>query len=131
MSESFWNVPYDAARFEERALAGDWRAQVTVLTRHHVDPGVLAAILNQPELHESVQLAVTERRDVTVEQLEFLAQRTDSAVVINRIIQNRAVPLELIEAIRDNALTLEGKVWFEVVEHAERVLTSRRQPPRD
>ena len=131
MTEAFWNEPYDAARFEELALAGDWRAQVTVITRHNVDPGVLAAILNQPELHESVQLAITERRDVSVEQLEFLAQRTESAVVINRIIQNRTVPLELIEAIRDNALTLEGKVWSEVVEHADRVLASRRQAPRD
>jgi hypothetical protein len=131
MSEPFWNVPYDAALFEELALGGDWLAQVTVLTRHHVDPGILAAILNQPELHDSVQLAITERRDVTVEQLEFLAQRTESAVVINRIIQNRTVPLELIEAIRDNALTLEGKVWSEVVEHADRVLASRRQAPRD
>lgn len=131
MSKPFWNVPYDAARFEERALAGDWRAQVTVLTRHNVDPGVLAAILNQPELHESAQLAITERRDVTVEQLEFLAQRTSSAVVINRIIQNRSVPLDLIEAIRDNARTLEGKVWFEVVQHADRVLISRRQAPKE
>jgi hypothetical protein len=129
MSEPFWNVPYDAARFEELALAGDWRAQVTVITRHHVDPGVLAAILNRPGLHESVQLAVTERRDVTVEQLEFLAQRTESAVVINRIIQNRTVPVDVIEAIRENALTLEGKVWAEVVEHADRVLARRRQPP--
>ena len=131
MTEAFWNEPYDAARFEEQALGGDWLAQVTVLTRHHVDPGILGVILNRPELHESVQLAITERRDVTVEQLEFLAQRTESAVVINRIIQNRTVPLELIEAIRDNALTLEGKVWYEVVEHADRVLASRRQAPKD
>ena len=131
MSEPFWNVPYDAALFEELALGGDWLAQVTVLTRHNVDPGILGMILNRPELHESVQLAITERRDVTVEQLEFLAQRTESAVVINRIIQNRTVPLELIEAIRDNARTLEGKVWYEVVEHADRVLASRRQAPKD
>jgi hypothetical protein len=129
MTEPFWNVPYDAALFEERALAGDWRAQVTVITRHHMDPGILAAILNQPGLHDQVQLAITERRDVTVEQLEFLAQRTESAVVINRIIQNRTVPLDVIEAIRDNASTLEGKVWSEVVEHADRVLARRRQPP--
>ena len=131
MSEPFWDVPYDAALFEELALAGDWRAQVTVLTRHNVDPGILGVILNRPELHESVQLAITERRDVTVEQLEFLAQRTESAVVINRIIQNRSVPVELVEAIRENARTLEGKVWYEVVEHADRVLASRRQAPKD
>ncbi|MGF9663166.1 hypothetical protein AAIH25_15015 [Arthrobacter crystallopoietes] len=86
-----------------------------------------AAILNEPGLHESVQLAVTERRDVTLGQLEFLAQRTESAVVINRIIQNRTVPIELIKAIKENARTLEGKVWAEVVEHADRVLTSQRQ----
>ena len=131
MSEPFWDVPYDAVRFEELALAGDWRAQVTVITRHNVDPGVLAAILNQPELHDQVQLAITERGDVALEQLEFLAQRTESAVVINRIIQNRTVPLELIEAIRDNARTLEGRVWSEVVEHADRVLASRRGAPEE
>jgi hypothetical protein len=86
MSENPWGL-YDAARSEERALAGDWRAQIAVITRQNVDPAVLAAVLNQPGLHEQVQLAITERRDVTVEQLEFLAQRTESAVVINRIIQ--------------------------------------------
>ncbi|WP_139006937.1 hypothetical protein [Arthrobacter crystallopoietes] len=126
MSENPWGQ-YDAARSEERALAGDWRAQIAVITRPNVEPAILTAILNQPGLHEQVQLAITERRDVTVEQLEFLAQRTESAVVINRIIMKTMTPIEVIEAIRANALTLEGKVWFEVAEHADRVLAGRRQ----
>lgn len=130
MSENRWGH-YDAVRSEELALAGDWRAQIAVITRPNVDPTVLAAILNQPELHEQVQLTITERRDVTVEQLEFLAQRTESAVVINRIIMNWTTPIEVIEAIRANALTLEGKVWFEVVEHADRVLAARGQTLRE
>lgn len=130
MSENWWGF-YDAAGSEERALAGDWRAQIAVITRQTVDPAVLAAILNQPELHEQVQLAITERRDATVDQLEFLAPRTESAVVINRIIMNWTTPIEVIEAIRTNALTLEGKVWFEVVEHAGRVLAARGQTPRE
>ena len=127
MGDRFWDQPYDAALFEERALAGDWRAQITVLSRQSVDPVVLAAILNQPGLHHQVQLALTERGDVTVEQLEFLAQRAESAIVIHRIIQSSEVSVELIRAIRENALGLEGKIWFEVVEHADRVLVSREQ----
>ncbi|ERI35201.2 hypothetical protein IG195_21755 (plasmid) [Arthrobacter sp. TES] len=126
MSENPWGR-YDAAQSEESALAGDWRAQIAVITRPNVEPAVLAAILNQPGLHEQVQLAITERRDVTVEQLEFLAQRTESAMVINRIIMNATTPIEVIEAIRANALTLESKVWVEVVERADRVLAARGQ----
>ena len=127
MGDRFWDQPYDAALFEERALAGDWRPQITVLSRQSVDPVILTAILNQPGLHHQVQLALPERGDVTVEQLEFLAQRTDSAIVIHRIIQSSEVSVELIRAIRENALGLEGKIWFEVVEHADRVLVSREQ----
>ncbi|NMR32470.1 hypothetical protein [Crystallibacter degradans] len=130
MSDNRWGH-YDAAGSEKRALAGDWRAQIAVITRPSVDPAVLAAILNQPGLHEQVQLAVTERRDVTVEQLEFLAQRTESAVVINRIIMNTMTPTEAIEAVRANALTLEGKIWSEVAEHADRVLAARGQTRRE
>ncbi|EMY35001.1 hypothetical protein D477_006693 [Arthrobacter crystallopoietes BAB-32] len=85
MSDRFWDKPYGAALFEERALAGGWRARITVLSRQSVDPGILAAILNQPGLQGQVRPAITGRRDATVEQLEFLAQRTGSAVVINRI----------------------------------------------
>lgn len=128
--ECRWGV-YDAARTLERALAGDWRAQVAVVTRQTVDPDVMAAILNLPDLHQEVQLCIIERRDVTLEQLEFLAQRTSSGVVINRIIQNKIVPDELIEAIRDTAAGLEGKVWFEVTEHAGRVLARRRQTRKE
>lgn len=130
MGERFWDQPFDAALFEERALAGDWRAQITVLTRQSVDPDVLAAFLNQPGLHDQVQLVITERRDVTVEELEFLAQRTGSAVVINSIIGHPRTPVELIEAIRDKALTLEGKVWHEVAEYAGRVLAATEQEMR-
>ncbi|NMR32066.1 hypothetical protein [Crystallibacter degradans] len=130
MSDNRWGF-YDAARSEQRALEGDWRAQIAVITRPIVDPAVLAAILNQPGLHEQVQLVITERRDVTVEQLEFLAQRTASAVVINRIIMTTTTPIEVIEAIRANALTLEDKIWFEVAEHAGRSWPAAGRPGAD
>jgi hypothetical protein len=52
-----------------------------------------------------------------MEQLEFLSQETPSAVVINRVIRNRKVPATVIDALRDNALTLEGKVWSDGVGH--------------
>ncbi|WP_264669830.1 hypothetical protein [Arthrobacter sp. VKM Ac-2550] len=37
---------------------------------------------------------------------------TGNTGVINRVIQNRTVSIEVIEAIRGNALILEGKVWL-------------------
>lgn len=116
---------YNAAEYIQRALSGDWRAQITVLTRSSVDPEVLVAIMGKPELHEEVQLAIIGRRDAAVEQLEWVAHRTESAVVLNRTVGDDRTPVETVRAIRDRAAGLEGDRWSNLAEHADRVLLRR------
>lgn len=93
----------DAEAFEARARAGDWRAQITVLTRSTIDPDMLSAIMSQPELHDQVMLAIIERRGSTSETMDWAASRTSSAVVLNRIVQSDKTGPETIKAIRTGA----------------------------
>lgn len=116
---------YNAGEFIQRALSGDWRAQITVLTRSSINPEVLVAIMQQSPLHQEVQLAIIGRRDATVDQLELVAQRTESAVVLNRIVGDDRTPVETVGVIRERAVGLEGDIWRFLAQHADRVLARR------
>lgn len=116
---------YDAEAFEARARAGDWKAQITVLTRSSVDSEVLAAIMSQPEIHDQVMLAIIGRRDSTSETMDWAARRTSSAVVLNRIVQSDKTDPETIKAIRAGAAGPAEDRWRYLVEHADRQLKRR------
>lgn len=116
---------YDAEAFEAKARAGDWKAQVTVLTRSTINPDLLAAIMSQPEIHDQVMLAIIGRRDSTSETMDWAAGRTSSAVVLNRIVQSDETDTETIKAIRGGAAAHSEDRWRYLVEHADRQLKRR------
>lgn len=118
---------YDAEAYEAKALSGDWRAQVTVLTRSSIKPDVLSGIIGQPDLHQEVQLALIDRRDCSPEILDWVASRTSSAVVLNRIVMTDRTDVETVKAIRDSAEKLDEPRWRYLVEHADRVLKRREE----
>lgn len=64
---------YDAETFEARAIAGDWKAAASVLSRASVDPEVLSQLMT-PDAHLEVRIALASRSDVTAEQLDWCAQ---------------------------------------------------------
>ncbi|MET4144418.1 hypothetical protein [Arthrobacter sp. UYCo732] len=100
---------YDAATFETRAVAGDWHAAVSVLSRASVDPDVLAALMTD-DAHIEVRLALAMRSDVTAEQLAWCAQ-CESAFMLNRLVAHPTTPLTTVKDIRDRSADREGEVW--------------------
>ncbi|WP_377012033.1 hypothetical protein [Arthrobacter sp. GCM10027362] len=108
----------------DAALAGDWVAQVTVVTRPDLDPDLLAHLMAQPDLDKQVQLAIAERRDIGTEVLGWAAG-SDSGVVLHRVIVHTTSPLHLVRAIRYRAEAQERPVWDALAEHADRVLARR------
>jgi hypothetical protein len=111
---------YDAETFEAAALAGDWRAAASVLSRSVVKPEVLAALMT-PEAHREVVLGVLGRPDVTPEQIAWAAT-FDDAHALGRIVSNPKTPLALVRDIRDRAAAKEGDVWVHLRDYADRVL---------
>jgi hypothetical protein len=122
-------MDYDPAETKQRALEGDWLAQVTAVTRPDLSADLLAAIIAQPKVDEQVQLAIVERRDITVQTLDWAAG-SDSAVVLHRVIGHDLAPLRTVRSIRDRAADLDRDIWEAVVEHADRVLQRRLETGR-
>ncbi|MET4144424.1 hypothetical protein [Arthrobacter sp. UYCo732] len=114
---------YDAEECEARALAGDWRAAISVLSRAALKPEVLAALMNN-DAHIEVRLALAMRSDVSAEQLAWCAQ-TDSTHMLNRLVAHPRTPLSTIKGIRDRSGGMEGEVWTLLDSYAERTAERR------
>lgn len=71
---------YDAAEFEARAVAGDWHAAVSVLSRASVKNEVLAALMTD-EAHIEIRIALAMRSDLSPEQLAWCAE-TENAFIL-------------------------------------------------
>lgn len=114
---------YDAEKFEAAALAGDWRAASTVLSRANVKPEILAALMT-PDAHLEVILAVLGRHDITLEHLAWAAT-FDNAQVLGRVVSNPKTTTALVREIRERAAAKDGEVWVELCAFADRVLKGR------
>jgi hypothetical protein len=79
-------MAYDAETFEKAALAGDWKAAISVLSRASVDPAVLAQLMTN-DAHDEVRIALAMRDEVTPEQLTWCAQ-CDSPFILNRLVSH-------------------------------------------
>lgn len=114
---------YDAETFEAAAIAGDWRAAVSVLSRATVKPEVLEALM-VPGAHDEVRIALAARTDVTPEQLDWCSQ-CDSPFILNRLVSHPCTPLATIKDIRDRSADLEGEVWTMLHDYATRTVERR------
>ncbi|TVU61554.1 hypothetical protein FQP90_13520 [Paenarthrobacter nitroguajacolicus] len=106
--------------FETKALAGDWRAASMVLSRAHVRPEVLAALMT-PDAHLEVVLGVLGRQDVTPEHLAWAAT-FDNALILGRVVSNPKTPTSLVREIRDRVADRDAHIWIHLREYAARVL---------
>jgi hypothetical protein len=118
---------YDAASFERRAIAGDWNAAISVLSRASLDPEVLRQLMTD-HAHIEVGIALAMRADVTAEQLTWCSQ-CDSAFVLNRLVSHPKTPLATVKSIRDRSEgRTEGRTeatWAMLHEYAERTIQRR------
>lgn len=115
---------YVEEEFEQRALAGDWKAAVAVLSRASLKPEVLAALMTD-DAHDEVRIGVAARQDVTVEQLRWVAQ-TENCAILNRLVAHGKTPVDLIDEIREKALQHEGETWRHLEAYTDRVLARLR-----
>ncbi|WP_284986948.1 hypothetical protein [Arthrobacter sp. fls2-241-R2A-172] len=111
---------YDAETFEAEALAGDWKAAVSVLARSSVRPEVLEALMT-PDAHLEVVLGVLGRPSVTAEHLAWAAT-FDNAQILGRVVSNPKTPLPLIREIRDRVADRDAAIWVRLREYADRIL---------
>jgi hypothetical protein len=100
---------YDAAEFEAKALAGDWKAAVSVPSRASLKLKVLQQLMTD-DAHDEVRIALAMRSDVTPEQLTWCAQ-CDSPFMLNRIVMHPRTPLSTVKDIRDRSAGRTGDVW--------------------
>ncbi|UZX02482.1 hypothetical protein F8G81_07520 [Arthrobacter sp. CDRTa11] len=114
---------YDAEEFERRAIAGDWKAAISVLSRASLKPEVLSVLMTE-DAHIEVRLALAMRPDVTPEQLAWCAE-TDDAHMLNRLIAHPRTPLSTIKGIRDRSEGMAGEVW--TLLHAYATRTAERR----
>jgi hypothetical protein len=114
---------YDPESFEAAALAGDWRAASTVLSRASVKPEILTALMTT-DAHLEVVLAVLGRQDITLEQLAW-ASSFDNAQVLGRVVSNPKSSTALIRDIRERVAVKDGEIWVELRAFADRVLSRR------
>jgi hypothetical protein len=111
---------YDAETFEAAALAGDWRAAVSVLYRASIRPEVLAALMTS-DAHLEVVLGVLGRPDVTPEHLAWAAT-FDNAQVLGRVVSNPKTPVALVREIRERSGGRPEDIWVHLTDYCGRVL---------
>jgi hypothetical protein len=121
--EAYSMCEYDAAGFESRAIAGEWKAAISVLSRASLKPEVLQRLMVD-EAHTEVRIALAMRDDVTPEQLQWCAH-CDSAFLLNRLVSHPKTPLSTVKDIRDRSADRDGDVWTVLHEYAERVMERR------
>lgn len=112
---------YDAATFEQRAIAGDWKAAISVLSRASLKPEVRAALMTD-DAHDEVRIALAMRSDVAPDELDWCARTTDSTFILNRLVSHPRTPTATLRAIRTKALANTGDPWERLAEYATRVL---------
>lgn len=110
---------YDAEEFERRALAGDSRAAVTVLSRSSVKSGVLEALMS-PEADREIRITLAARQDVTPDQLAWIAD-CDDAYILNRAVSHPRTHKATIKSIRERAAGREGETWMHLRAFIDRV----------
>lgn len=111
---------YDADEFERRAIAGDWHAAVSVLSRASLKPEVLTQLM-VPDAHDEVRIALAMRTDVTPAQLKWAAD-CDSPFLLNRLVAHPKTPIDTVRDIRAKAKERTGEVWEMLEEYAARTL---------
>lgn len=111
---------YDAEVFEARALAGDWHAAVSVLSRATLKPEVLSALMTD-DAHIEIRIALAMRSDVTPEQLSWCSE-TDNTFILNRLVSHPKTPLGTVKGIRDRSEGMEGEVWTMLHDFADRTV---------
>lgn len=111
---------YDAKEFEARALAGDWKAAVSVLSRSSLRAEVIAGLM-AGDAHDEVRIALAMRSDVTPEQLSWVAQ-CDNTFILNRLVAHPKTPLSTVRDIRDRAADRECEHRTLLQEYAGRTV---------
>jgi hypothetical protein len=111
---------YDAESFEQQAIAGDWHAAVSVLSRASLKPEVLQQLMVD-DAHDEVRIALAMRADVTPAQLEWVSQ-CDNTFILNRLVSHPRTPTSTIRDIRTKALERDGETWRMLAEYASRTL---------
>lgn len=114
---------YDAEDFERRALSGDWRAAVSVLSKAFLKPDVRSALMT-PDAHDEIRIAMATRSDVAPEELAWAAATTTSTFILNRIVAHGTVSTSTIREIRNRALAESGEAWQLLAEYATRRLNT-------
>jgi hypothetical protein len=113
-------MTYDAEKFEAAALAGDWHAAVSVLSRASLKPKVLEALMVD-DAHIEVRIALAMRPDVTPEQIEWCAQ-CESPFLLNRLVSHPRTPLSTLRDIRDRSEGRTEATWAMLNEYAQRTV---------
>lgn len=111
---------YNAEESEARALAGDRKAAVSVLSRSSLKPEVLSALMTD-DADDDIRTAVAMRSDATPGQLAWCAQ-CDNLVLLNRLVAHPKTPVTTVMEIRAKARTREGEAWQMLAESAVRRL---------
>ncbi|MFJ4026008.1 hypothetical protein ACIPWF_00870 [Paenarthrobacter sp. NPDC089989] len=106
--------------YERKALAGDWRAACTVLSRAAIKPEVLEALMTS-DAHVEVVSGVMGRWGLTVEQLAWAAT-FDDCRILGRVVSNPKTPLPIVREIRERAAARPEDVWVHLEAYCGRVL---------
>lgn len=106
--------------FETKALAGDWRAACTVLSRASIRPEVLGALMT-PDAHVDMLFAVLSRWGVSVEHIAW-AVTFDNPRILGRVVSNPKTPLSMVREIRERAAGRPEDVWVHLAAYCGRVL---------
>ncbi|AOY72058.1 hypothetical protein ARZXY2_2528 [Arthrobacter sp. ZXY-2] len=106
--------------FETKALAGDWRAACTVLSRASIRPEVLDALMTR-DAHVEVVFAVLSRWGVTLDHLAWAATFDDPRI-LGRVVSNPKTPLSMVRDIRERAEGRPEDVWVHLEAYCGRVL---------
>jgi hypothetical protein len=114
---------YDAETFEQRAIAGDWKAAAAVLSRASLKPEVLQQLMTDGA-HIEVRIALAARSGVSPEQLTWCAQ-CDEPFLLNRLVSHPRTPLATMKSIRDRSEGRTEATWAMLHEYAERTIQRR------
>ncbi|MFJ4168474.1 hypothetical protein ACIPY3_03080 [Paenarthrobacter sp. NPDC089714] len=106
--------------YETEALAGDWRAACTVLSRAAIKPEVLEALITL-DAHYEVVFGVLGRHGVTVEHLTWAASFDDPRI-LGRVVSNPKTPTSLVREIQARAAARPEDVWIHLAAYCSRVL---------
>ena len=106
---------------EREAVAGDWQAAVSVLSRPSLKPEARTA-LQTPEAHDELRMALLAGADVAPGEIEWAASPTESTFILNRIVAHGRTDSSTISAIRDRSAEREGETWEMLKAYATRVL---------